>query len=230
MKKIVAITLGLASMAWSGAALAGAVTLYAEPDFRGDRITIRDDVDSLAKIPPWNDRARSVIVHSGVWEICKDKRYDHCQTFAGGARIANTAEVKNLRGGISSLREVQDNWRDGRDRDWDNRRWDNRRWEDDRRPGWGQRDPWEDNRRPDRRADDDGIIWDNRGNKDRGDQWDANPNPTNSCQREVQKAFIQRYGLSGSSRFTGNEYEGTIWWEGQRWNYRCSGGQINIWQ
>jgi len=212
MKKKIACILGLASILLSGAAFAGSVTLFSEPNFRGDRVTIHDDVDSLTRIPPWNDRARSVIVNSGVWEICKDKRFDHCQTFVAGARIANTGEVKNLRGGVSSLREVRrDNWRDDRDRDWDDRRWD------------------DDNRRPDSRADD-GIIWDNGSSRSRGDQWDGSPNPTNSCQREVQKAFIQRYGLSGSSRFAGSEYEGTIWWEGQPWNYRCSGGQINIWK
>lgn len=228
MKKKIACILGLASILWSSAALAGSVTLFSEPNFRGDRITIRDDVDSLAKIPPWNDRTRSIIVNSGVWEICKDKRFDHCQTFVAGARIGNTGEVKNLRGGVSSLREVRrDNWRDDRypDRDWNDGRWD-----DDRRPGWSQRDPWDnDNRRPDTRSND-GIIWDNGSSRSRVDQWDGSPNPTNNCQREVQKAFIQRYGLSGSSRFAGSEYEGTIWWEGQPWNYRCSGGQINIWK
>lgn len=215
MKKIACATL-LAIVLGVGPALAGSVTLYSEPGFRGDRVTVHDDVSSLAKLPPWNDRARSVIVHSGTWEICKDKKYDHCQTFVGGARIADTSGVKNLRGGISSLREV------GGDRHWGDGRWDDRGWDDD---GWNRPPP------PPvyHRRDDDGIIWNDGPGRGR-DQWDASPNPTNDCQREVQRAFIQRYGLAGSSRFSGNGHEGTIWWEGRPWNYRCGGGQINIWQ
>ncbi|WP_029014884.1 beta/gamma crystallin-related protein [Niveispirillum irakense] len=202
----------------TGSAVAGSVTLYSEPGFRGERITIHDDIDSLTKLPPWNDRARSVVVNSGVWEICKDKRYDHCQTLVGGARVANVAEVKNLRGGISSLREVR------RDRD------------HDYRPGWGggTRDPWDDDwrrpappPRPPYRSDNDGIVWNDRPGQGGGR---TSSRPENECQSQVEQAFIQRHGYRGRTSFSGSSYEGVIWWEGEAWQYRCSGGQTNIWK
>lgn len=207
MKKIACATV-LATLLGSAPALAGSVTLYSEPGFRGDRVTIRDDISSLARLPPWNDRARSLTVNSGTWQICKDTKYDHCQTFVGGARIADTAGVKNLRGGISSLREVHD------------RRWDDRDWND----GWNRPPPPPVYHRP----DPGGIIWDNRPGWG-GGGYESGRNPSNACQQQVEQAFRQRYGR-GDSRFAGNESQGTIWWEGRPWNYRCGGGQINIWQ
>lgn len=196
---------GLMVMGQAGAALAGSVTLFSEPYFRGERITIHDNIDSLAKLPPWNDRTRSLIVNSGTWEVCKDKKYDHCRTLMDGARVADVAEVKNLRGGVSSLREV------GRRNDWDGRR-------DD----WGRPPPPPLPPPPPRRHDDD-IIWNGGGGS-------ISKKPQNSCQSEVERAFIQRYGYRGRSEFSGNKVEGTIWWEGEPWQYRCAGGQTNIWR
>lgn len=208
MKRWVAAMAGLVVMGQAGAALAGSVTLFSEPYFRGERITIHDNIDSLAKLPPWNDRTRSLIVNSGTWEVCKDKKYDHCRTLMDGARVADVAEVKNLRGGVSSLREV------GRRKDWDGGHYDD----------WGRPPPPPLPPPPPRRHDDD-IIW-NGG----GGGGSISKKPQNSCQSEVERAFIQRYGYRGRSEFSGNKVEGTIWWEGEPWQYRCAGGQTNIWR
>ncbi|KPF84338.1 hypothetical protein IP70_16590 [alpha proteobacterium AAP38] len=209
MKRWVAALAGLMVMGQAGTALAGSVTLFSEPYFRGDRITIHDNIDSLAKLPPWNDRTRSLIVNSGTWEVCKDKKYDHCRTLMDGARVADVAEVKNLRGGVSSLREV------GRRKDWDGGHYDD----------WGRPPPPP--LPPPRRHDDD-IIWNGGGGGYGGGS--ISKKPQNSCQNEVERAFIQRYGYRGRSEFSGNSIEGTIWWEGEPWQYRCAGGQTNIWR
>lgn len=210
MKRWVAVLAGVMVMGQAGTALAGSVTLFSEPYFRGDRITIHDNIDSLAKLPPWNDRTRSLIVNSGTWEVCKDKKYDHCRTLMDGARVADVAEVKNLRGGVSSLREV------GRRKDWDGGHYDD----------WGRPPPPPLPPPPPRRHDDD-IIWNGGGG---GSGGYVAKKPQNSCQSEVERAFIQRYGYRGRSEFSGNSIEGTIWWEGEPWQYRCAGGQTNIWR
>lgn len=211
MKRWVAALAGLMVIGQAGTALAGSVTLFSEPYFRGDRITIHDNIDSLAKLPPWNDRTRSLIVNSGTWEVCKDKKYDHCRTLMDGARVADVAEVKNLRGGVSSLREV------GRRRDWDGGHYDD----------WGRPPPPPLPPPPPRRHDED-IIWNGGGGGYGGGS--ISKKPQNSCQSEVERAFIQRYGYRGRSEFSGNSIEGTIWWEGEPWQYRCAGGQTNIWR
>ncbi|MFV3074163.1 beta/gamma crystallin-related protein [Niveispirillum fermenti] len=211
MKRWLAALAAMGSMLVAGQVLAGSVTLYSQPGFRGDRITITRDVDSLTKLPPWNDRARSLVVHSGTWEICKNKRYDDCRTLVGGARVADTAEVKYLRGGITSLREV------GRSqpRD-DGRGHDHWAWN----PPPGPPPP------PPRHRDDD-IIWNGPGG---GAAGPVSSRPQNACQTQVERAFQQRYGFRARTEFSGSSVEGTIWWDGQPWRYRCAGGQTNIWR
>ncbi|MBJ7418556.1 MAG: hypothetical protein JHC88_24410, partial [Niveispirillum sp.] len=75
---------------------------------------------------------------------------------------------------------------------------------------------------------DDDIIWNGGGGGYGGGS--ISKKPQNSCQSEVERAFIQRYGYRGRSEFSGNSIEGTIWWEGEPWQYRCAGGQTNIWR
>lgn len=223
----------VATVLTAGAAQAAhpSITLYSEPGFRGESITIRQDIDNFAKLPPWNDRARSLVVNGGTWEVCKHKNYDKCRTLAPGAQISHLGEIKYL-GEISSLRSLDSyGRRDPRhdDRRWDDRRWDDRRW-DDRRgrdDDWG-RDPW--NRpappvhRPSPRWGDDDVIWDDPRQK---------PYPVNNltaCQRTVYEGFVDRYGRRAQVEFTGSGRDGTVWWNGEPWRYRCGGGQINIWQ
>jgi hypothetical protein len=187
------------TMISAGSALAGSVTLYSESNFRGDRVTINRDIDSLEKIPPWNNRTRSLVVHSGTWKICKDKKYDHCRTLYGGAKVPDVGTIENLRAGISSLREV----------DRDDHGGDDGHRHDDRPSSHGGG----------------AIIWDR--SPDRGYR---SSKPQNQCQSRVEDAFRDRFGKHGDSEFVGNDRDGTIWWKGDAWNYRCAGGQINIWR
>ncbi|MFV3129228.1 beta/gamma crystallin-related protein [Niveispirillum sp. KHB5.9] len=213
MKRWKAALAAMLVMGSAGAAHAGSVTLFSETHFRGDRITIRDDINHLDKLPPWDDRARSLVVNSGTWEICKDKKYDHCRTLTAGARVSDVAEVKNLRGGITSLREIGRDDRDrGRDRDRD-------QW------GWNPGPP------PPPQRYDDGIVWNGGGGgSSYGYDQRVTDRPQNSCQSQVERAFIDRYGYRGRSRFAGDSVEGTIWWENEPWQYRCAGGRTNIWR
>ena len=49
-----------------------------------------------------------------------------------------------------------------------------------------------------------------------------------SCQQTVGNGLIERYG-PGSLFFSGDASEGTVTLDRQSFNYRCAGGQVNIW-
>ncbi|WP_162937297.1 beta/gamma crystallin-related protein [Indioceanicola profundi] len=207
----------MAAMVTAGAAQAATITLYSEPGFRGDRITLRHDIGNFAEVPPWNDRARSLIVESGSWEVCKNAGFDKCRTLTPGTKIAHLGEIKYL-GEISSLRLLDNYARDDR---WDrDDRWNDRRWDDDR---WGrQPQPRPPVNRPPPRWDDD-VVWDNP----------RRPTPVNNltaCQRSVYDGFLDRYGRHGKVEFSGGGRDGTVWWNGEPWRYRCTPDRINIWQ
>jgi len=51
------------------------IELYAEPGFRGAQLTLRENVRNLADLR-FNDRAASVRVFGGVWELCEDSGFD----------------------------------------------------------------------------------------------------------------------------------------------------------
>lgn len=241
------------ALMWAVPAMAGKITLYDQEGYRGQSVTIRSDVDNLDRYPPWNDRARSLVVHSGTWEVCRHAGYQKCRTLGPGASVANLGEVKNL-GEISSLRELQAHARHPArdDRGWDDRRWDDRGWGDrdrrwdDRDRRWDDRDRrWDDRddrgwgddgwRRPPppqprRPWDDGGITWDDGRGRDR--DWDRGGNQyaMSGCQQQVYSGFVDRFGYKAKANFSGTPTDGTIWWEGRPWRYRCAGGQVNIWQ
>jgi hypothetical protein len=49
-----------------------------------------------------------------------------------------------------------------------------------------------------------------------------------SCQQTVGNGLIERYG-PGTLVFSGDAFEGTVTLDRQPFNYRCAGGQVNIW-
>ncbi|QJE73816.1 beta/gamma crystallin family protein [Aerophototrophica crusticola] len=220
MKPTIAI-LGLTLAAWAGPAAAGSVTLFSEGHFRGERLTIDGDISNLSKLPPWNDRARSLVVNSGVWEVCKHKKYKDCVQLRRGARVADLGQIGYF-GQISSLRQVGDDygWRGrDRDRDWD----DDRRWPRD--PDWRD-DDW---RRPPPPPPPPPRWGDRDWDRDR--DWGGDRDyDWSSCQRQVYDGLIQRYGYRARARFSGFPDEGTVWFDGQPWQFRCRGGRVNIWQ
>ncbi|WP_321487934.1 beta/gamma crystallin-related protein [uncultured Hyphomonas sp.] len=106
----------------------GGAVLYSNAGFRGEALRIDGAVPSLGRIG-FNDRASSIVINRGVWEVCVDAN------FRGRCEIIDTStghlNAYRLNDNISSLRPAGY----GRDRRED--RWDDRR--DDRRGDWGGR-------------------------------------------------------------------------------------------
>lgn len=95
----VAAAFGLAATA----ALAGEIILYENPGFQGRQMTLRGTTPDLDRTQ-FNDRAESIIVRDGVWEVCTDAR------FSGQCVRLQPGEYPSLDGSlnkrISSAREI----------------------------------------------------------------------------------------------------------------------------
>lgn len=79
-----------------------AVTLYEDYGFRGASLDVDHTLGNLAR-SDFNDRARSMIVHEGTWELCRD------DGFRGGCQIYGPGRHANLgpmAGESSSLRPI----------------------------------------------------------------------------------------------------------------------------
>ncbi len=76
------------------------LVLFDRPNFRGDA---RNITDSAANLGSAGDRARSVQVYGGAWELCDGGRNARCITVSD-----NVADLRSLgfRGGVTSAREV----------------------------------------------------------------------------------------------------------------------------
>lgn len=98
-KIVVGATLALVA----SALCAGEITLFERQDFQGRRLTIRGTMPDLDRTD-FNDRAESLIVRDGVWEVCSDARFN------GQCVRLQPGEYPNLQGSldrsISSAREV----------------------------------------------------------------------------------------------------------------------------
>ena len=111
MKRLIAAAAVLASLA--PAAFAGQLTLFADSDFRGNQVTLSNNVSNLNDLG-FNDRTSSIVVHSGTWQLCEHK------DFGGYCAELRPGEYWTLSGfndKISSVREVGygERWRDARD-------------------------------------------------------------------------------------------------------------------
>ncbi len=79
------------------------IELFAEADFSGERIRVDRDIADLVRAD-FNDRAASVFVRAGVWEVCTDAR------FGGSCAVLQPGRYPRLGGltqQISSVRRVQ---------------------------------------------------------------------------------------------------------------------------
>jgi hypothetical protein len=123
MKRLLAAAALLATCAH--AAFAGELTLFTDSNFRGARITVERDAYNLADMG-FNDRASSMVVRSGVWQVCEDRDFGgYCAEFGPG----EYRELPRFNDRVSSVREIS---RGGRGYDRDVRRGG---------PGWrGDRD------------------------------------------------------------------------------------------
>jgi hypothetical protein len=133
MKRLFATAALLATTIHIGHAAAGEISLYSDADFRGVQVTVRDTDPNFVH-RSFNDRASSVVVHSGTWEVCEHKDFGgHCIVLERG----EYPTLGRFNDQISSVREVDRR----RDRD-DGRgeyRDDMRRDRDDRREDWRDR-------------------------------------------------------------------------------------------
>ena len=114
MKRLLAAAAVLATLTHT--AFAGELTLFADSDFRGARVTVQSDVRDLRQLN-FNDRVSSVVVRSGTWELCQDSNFGgRCAQFGPG----EYRTLPDFNDAVSSLREVRGPgaWRDG-DRDGD---------------------------------------------------------------------------------------------------------------
>jgi hypothetical protein len=98
-KIAVAAVFGVAATA----ALAGEIILYENPGFQGRRMTLHGTTPDFDRTQ-FNDRAESLVVRDGTWEVCTDAH------FSGRCVRLQPGEYPNLQGElnhrISSAREV----------------------------------------------------------------------------------------------------------------------------
>jgi hypothetical protein len=55
----------------AGSALASDITFYEHDNFNGRRFTVTDSISDFANMG-FNDRASSVSIRSGSWQLCPD--------------------------------------------------------------------------------------------------------------------------------------------------------------
>ena len=85
-------------------ASAGELTLYEGTNFQGRTVTMRGDVNDLRR-SGFNDRASSLVVRSGRWQICADANFQgRCGIFEPGEYAA----LERFGDTISSARDISD--------------------------------------------------------------------------------------------------------------------------
>ncbi len=99
----IACAAGVAAVAFSQAVSGAEITLYEHANFAGAELTLRGWTPSLESTG-FNDRASSVVVTSGKWELCTDADFKgYCQTFTRGEYPVIDGRLNDR---ISSAREV----------------------------------------------------------------------------------------------------------------------------
>lgn len=100
MKRLFAAAAVLATL--THAAVAGEITLFADGDFRGGRVTLQRDARDLTSVG-MNDRVSSIVVQSGVWVLCEHRDFGgRCAEFGPGEYRA----LPDFNDAASSVREV----------------------------------------------------------------------------------------------------------------------------
>src|SRR4029079_761175 len=96
---------------------AAQVTLYEREDFRGRSVSTSRAGRNL-QVGGFNDRASSLVVESGRWQLCDDAGFNGKCVVVGPGQYRSLWDI-GLNNEISSLRAVDDrvaqnDWRDGR--------------------------------------------------------------------------------------------------------------------
>ena len=130
LKRSITVALLMGASWLAQAAHAGELSLFSQPGFSGREITFNAPVRDLSRVG-FNDRASSLVVHSGRWQVCE------YPDFRGQCVYLDRGEYGDLRqlgDRISSVREVgaaRGGWDQDRRQDWDGDRYG--RWDQDRR-------------------------------------------------------------------------------------------------
>ncbi|HEX6633961.1 MAG TPA: beta/gamma crystallin-related protein [Usitatibacter sp.] len=131
----------LAAVTICGAAQAAEMTIYKQPHFKGDKVTVREESRDL-RSQRITDQASSVVVHDGRWQVCTQPDFNGECRILGPGKYATLDAALNHR--IESVRELDrtadrrddgdKRWDHDRDRGWDNG--DRRGWDNDRKGRW----------------------------------------------------------------------------------------------
>ena len=92
----------LLSLAAHAGAHAGEITLFEDDNFRGRAVTLRETTDDLSRMG-FNDKASSIMVRSGTWDVCTDSG------FRGICKTLGPGEYRSMPGmndAITSVREA----------------------------------------------------------------------------------------------------------------------------
>ena len=139
MKYTLNIALLAGALSFQCLAQAGQMTLYTDSNFGGRSVTVQNQMQDLSAVG-FNDRASSMVIDSGRWEVCVDAGFrGRCELFERGQYPG----IPGFNDTISSVREVGgfDQGR-GREREHDHGRGRNDWRGDDGRgdQGWRDRD------------------------------------------------------------------------------------------
>lgn len=102
MKHRYTCALLLAGALLGQAAQAGELTLYTHDNFGGRGISLREAAPTLREFG-FNDRASSMVVQSGRWEVCTDADFRGSCTVVGPGEYPSLPGLNDM---ISSVREV----------------------------------------------------------------------------------------------------------------------------
>jgi hypothetical protein len=93
----------LLSAAWltHASASAGELTLFSDSGLQGRQVTVRDQVRDLTQLD-FNDRAGSMVIRSGRWEVCVHADFRDCSVYETG----QYTRLDRLSNNISSVREI----------------------------------------------------------------------------------------------------------------------------
>ena len=87
----------------AGVAQAAEMTVFKQPNFTGDAITLRDDATNLSG-HGFQDQISSIVVRSGRWEVCTQPNFQgDCVSLEPGRYTALDARLNHR---IESVREV----------------------------------------------------------------------------------------------------------------------------
>lgn len=148
MKRIA--TVAIASVMLAGVAHAAEMTIYKQPNFTGDAVTVRNEARDLGPLGI-TDQASSLDVRSGRWQVCTQPDFNgDCRTLGPGQYAALDPDLNHR---IESVRALQATARGPAERRYDaygdrrdDSRWEQRRdredprWRDEEDRGYPSRD------------------------------------------------------------------------------------------